>query len=803
MIAFKFVDPGQPVEDRMDRKALKVNGARKDEIEALRFLHSTTAGGISPFVGADCSVGMEYELQVAVEGKSEKVDLPLVISASNYYTNIVKRAGRGDLSPGCVAALDAFLHENHEQVWENSWIRLSRSCLTPWTRDLLARDLLADKKDPSRGQRSDIKRFSCVHQGEEMLRLPVSYLLKLSLANVASGQDMPVGAVQATAEKLLDHLVSDNTSPEILSFTIPRAGKARIGDLAGRETARTFLVCQLLVQYANAAFNLKESGQKCLIYFAPHAPSRQKRLNDIVPDGFYRHLFMSPCLSGWDQGEAKHEYMALCHKTLSRSQLNTISKLKDAGILTNNLITLPNTSNTCLANNGTHVSLGSAMLTDLAVSGKSGFTPAVEKYIGDLVIKIVEHFLPLFVATYSAAPYRIDFRDFHAENVLGFLPHELDYTHLRMVWRRWKKKAKIGFLGRSLTPFGPRWLDSMLATMLQLKGDIVPDFRLIDYLVTLLSTESSPALNGICGNHEDLKEELMEMGVFDNRLSIYLLYRQRLAAVSGYAGFEGRSYSLFSSLLDDMAEAVDIQNLVTALAYRYVLEEKICHGDIPDIPSVESERRQIFFGSAIGIPTFYVRCATSNRFLQKILMHVPTRRKSNRYRGYWRVGNNDYRLALLKVMEEDGADLIGQLRTGDRLDALKRRLEGQSPTAYDAIMKGVQRQLPSRRSVFSVPAEKFNSSAERYFRTELKQMHIREGLSVLADDCRNLEKNTDPEIRQIMAAVGSGGDGTRFIADTAEDIVRETAGVRTLGKILYLALAAIHIESHNGKGGSK
>jgi hypothetical protein len=31
--------------------------------------------------------------------------------------------------------------------------------------------------------------------------------------------------------------------------------------------------------------------------------------------------------------------------------------------------------------------------------------------------------------------------------VLGFLPHELDYTHLRMIWRRWRKKADLNFFG--------------------------------------------------------------------------------------------------------------------------------------------------------------------------------------------------------------------------------------------------------------------------------------------------------------------------------------------------------------------
>ena len=631
-----------------------------------------------------------------------------------------------------------------------------------------------------------------------MLRLPISYVLKLALANVISSDKKLALEIKSCGNKLLSHLLSDNTSPEVLSFTIPRAQGIRIGDLAAAETARTLLVCQLLIQYANRNFNLLKTGQKCLIYFAPHAPSRQKLLNELVPDGFYRHLFMSPCLSGWDRGEDKYQYMGLCHKTLSRSQLNTISKLKDAGIITNNLITLPNTSNTCLANNGTHVSLGSRVLTEIAENHNSEFTPAVEKYFGDLVIKIVEHFLPLFVGTYSAAPYRIDFKDFHPENVLGFLPHELDYTHLRMLWRRWKKKAKIGFMGRALTPFGPRWLDSMLATTLRLRGDLVPDFRLVDYLVTLLSTESSPSLNGVLGNHERLKEELMEMGVFDSRLSIYLLYRQRALATSGYAGFEGRSYSLFHTLMEDMAEAVDMQNLVTALAYKYILEEKVCHRDIPDVPSIESERRQIFFGSAIGIPTFYVRYNTDNRFMRKILSFVQFSRKSNRYRGYVRVKNSEYKLALLKVLRQDGAGLIKKLNVSDRLVSLEEKLSGSAKTAQHRILNGVRNQQPHRKGPFSVSADNFNSSMEEYFRGELKRQHIREGLDVLMNDCTTLEHQTENGFSQLISKITPGSSAANYIATNVEKIVSETVDSATLENILHICLAVIHHQQqHN------
>jgi hypothetical protein len=779
----------------MGRNILQAATSRKSEIESIGFLQREKTKIIEPFVGSDSTAGMEYELQVAVEGHCKDVDLPQAILGSNYYGNIVKRVHRGDLAPESVEALNTFLHKNESKIWENSWIRFRPQFLSAWTKELLAEDFLADKKNRDGGRRKDAGRYTCMHQESEMLRLPVSYLLKLSLAQAISSTTPLPAEIDSIGKKLLSHLVSDNTSPEILSFTIPRAGTRRIGELAGAETARTFLVCQLLIQYANRAFRLEDSGQKALLYFAPHAPARQKQLNELVPDGFYRHLFMSPCLSGWDRGEEKHQYMALCHKTLSRSRLNTISKLKDAGILVNNLVVLPNTSSTCLANNGIHVSLGSAVLSQLAMSSQSGFTPSVEKYFGDLVIKIVEHFLPLTVGTCSAAPYRIDFQDFHPENVLGFLPHELDYTHLRMVWRRWKKKADLHFLGRSFTPFGPRCFDTIFAKVLGLRGDIVPDFRLLDYFVTLLSTESSPALNGAMASHDHLKEELMEMGVFDTRMSIYLLYRQRLLAASGYCGFEGRSYSLFPSHLDDMAEAVDIQNLITALAYKYVLQEKVCHRDIPDVPSLESERRQIFFGTAIGLPTFYVRSDSGNIFLRKILRHVHTSRKSNRYRGYLRIKNKDYRLALLKVVEEDGAELIEKLQVGDRLHSLEEKINDFDRTAGGKLISGVGRHLPSRKAPLSVSGNIFNSSAEHYYRTELKRFHIREGLDVLIKDCSRLDKDRNPCLQHIGRDVFGDDGAAAYVARNIETIVSETADETTLLRLVHICLAVIHDSS--------
>ena len=62
--------------------------------------------------------------------------------------------------------------------------------------------------------------------------------------------------------------------------------------------------------------------------------------------------------------------------------------------------------------------------------------------------------------------------------------------------------------------------------------------------------------------------------------------------VMGYSGFKRCYYSQFSSLLEDMAPAASFQNLLTALAFKYILSGKVKHADIPDNPFVESERQQ-------------------------------------------------------------------------------------------------------------------------------------------------------------------------------------------------------------------
>lgn len=695
-----------------------------------------------PFMPNDVTAGSENEMQTAVCGDKEKVDLPQTILRSNYYLNILKRIQSEEIQKGRLNDFEKYLGEGQQNIWENSWVRFSPNYLNSFAKRILMRDLMSDKKHYKSGFRNDLPKFIVLDKGEEKLRIPISYLLKISLADIIGEQkELPL-SIKHTAFKLLKHYINDNTSPETFSFNLsilsPESGN---GLQLARETSLRFLFSTLLVEYAVKKFRLNETGQRVLLYFLPHPPLRQRYLNDIIPDSFYRELFINPCLSGWNEGEKKYHYMQLCHRVLSRSHLNALMKLKEAGLIVNDLITLPNTSNISLANNGTHISLGSRYLTEL-LSNHDKFDAVHEKYFGDLVIKIVEHFLPLFIGTYSADPYRMDFTDFHPEKALGFLPHELHYTHLRMLWRCWKKKADIKVLGRPITPFGLHWLDSFLSAVAGLRGDFLTDFRLINYLVALLATENSSALNGKLGNTEELKRELSEMGVFDERMSVYMLYRLREYKQMGFSGFEGRYYSLFENLREDMANAVTLQVLITNLAYKYIAEGTVVHEMIPDDPFSESERRQIVFGNAIDIPTFFIRANTRNLFLRRILMMTKGNKHSNRYPGYIKVNNIEYKKALLNILHHDAKELIEIWNCKNVLNDLEMRInEPQKYSTIYKLLKGVLSDV-KQKSVLKMNAIEFNQLTEKFYITDLRKKYIEEAFGFLREELMLLERKS-------------------------------------------------------------
>ncbi|GLQ29885.1 hypothetical protein [Litoribrevibacter albus] len=736
-----------------------------------------------PFSADDITAGSETELQVAVMGDKNHVDLPCTIRNSSYYANIVRRSKTGDVPDTALEQLDEYLN-NESNVWENSWVRFPLEKLNTNSLKIFNYDLKADKKSEENLQRSDSSNFLFMEDDQPWVRVPISYLVRLSLADILAEKYELPEYIRSEGMKLVDNFSNDNTSPETHSFTVLNLDKQKgLGFQLSRETSHRFLFTHLLTEYANKHFGLEHFQQKALIFFSPHPPSRQKQLNDCISDNFYRALFMSPCLSGWDKGEEKHAYMALCHQVLSRSHLNAVAKLRDAGIINSNLIILPNTSNISLANNGTHISLGSKKVQRAIEDKQNAFNEAHEKLLGDLVIKITEHFLPLFVGTYTAAPYRIDFEQFHPETALGFLPHELDFTHLRMFWRRWKNKAKIKFIGRPITPFGPNLVDQTVSSSLGLKGDFVPDFRLIDYPAALLSTDENAALDGKLGNQDLLKEDLDKMGIFDKNMSMYLLFKLREFHKMGYCGFEGRHYSLFHSIEHDMGQAVNLQILIQALAYKLIAEGKVTHKDIPDSPEIESERRQIFFTAAVQLKKFSIKQDTQNQFLTTLLQSAKRIKKSRRNKGFNSVRLKDYREALVNFIKTEGEELITSLGLEETVTDLERRLNSDfsvSDRLVSDILKEERHDNPIKLS-----GKRFNSKAEEYYRTDLRIKHLAEAMDSIFIQVKAMTTEHQTQLQQSLKIEI---ELTEWLFQTKQHLISEALNSDRIRKLVALII---------------
>ncbi len=133
--------------------------------EVLGIPHPRETGFIEslPFSSDDVTAGSETELQAAVCGRREHVDLPLVIESSNYFANVVKRAAAGDTPDRAVTDLERYLEGNIDGVWENSWVRFPKRKLSDFARQIFDSDMLLDKKNPESHLRADANKYHYNH----------------------------------------------------------------------------------------------------------------------------------------------------------------------------------------------------------------------------------------------------------------------------------------------------------------------------------------------------------------------------------------------------------------------------------------------------------------------------------------------------------------------------------------------------------------------------------------------------------------------------------------------------------------
>jgi hypothetical protein len=221
---------------------------------------------------------------------------------------------------------------------------------------------------------------------------------------------------------------------------------------------------------------------------------------------------------------------------------------------------------------------------------------------------------------------------------------------------------------------------------------------------------------------------------------------------------------------------------------------------IPDDPSLESERRQVFFAAAIGIPTFFVNRQTGNVFLRRIVERVPGTRPSRRYPGYIRVPITGYLHTLTTFIREEGADLLEMLGLGETIDDLRDRLENpREMSAAGRLTRGILDSMGETEPL-KVDATEFNAAAELHYRDTLRKAHLEEAFSSFMEDCSHLEllaRDGDSLARSVLGALPMGGGASCFLQAIRSDLVKERLDAATLRQLIGLTLFTVHHDTDN------
>jgi hypothetical protein len=218
---------------------------------------------------------------------------------------------------------------------------------------------------------------------------------------------------------------------------------------------------------------------------------------------------------------------------------------------------------------------------------------------------------------------------------------------------------------------------------------------------------------------------------------------------------------------------------------------------IPDTPSAESERRQIFFGAAVGLPTFFVRKETHNPLMTRILNKTAEVRSSRRYPGYVRVHNLAYRKALLAVLREDAADLIELMGLEQTIDDLQARLSDfERLSVAGRLTQGIMAATP-HSTPLKMAAREFNLQAEQYYRDTLRRSQIQEAVSLLTATAGRIDREQcrlDDETRRALRSVLQDQDMIGLVQRCTPDLLNDQADLRTLQRLANLLLLTVHIE---------
>jgi signal transduction histidine kinase len=174
-------------------------------------------------------------------------------------------------------------------------------------------------------------------------------------------------------------------------------------------------------------------------------------------------------------------------------------------------------------------------------------------------------------------------------------------------------------------------------------------------------------------------------------------------------------------------------------------------------------------------------------------------RSSHRYSGYNRIYNIEYRRALLDIIRNDAADIIEMLGMRETIRDLGYRInEPDHFSAAGKLTRGILNQAHAK-SPMNLQADTFNLAAEKYYRTVLREQHIREAFDILREDIVKLDQavsGISHEMRNLLHSILQGKNPASFMETAQSEVILGTTEPQTLEKLVYLILAYTHYKNN-------
>ena len=111
-------------------------------------------------------------------------------------------------------------------------------------------------------------------------------------------------------------------------------------------------------------------------------------------------------------------------------------------------------------------------------------------------------------------------------------------------------------------------------------------------------------------------------------------------------------------------------------------------------------------------------------------------------RSYYGIHNREYRLALLRFIREEAADLLEMNQLQDTLTDLENRLLDPDRNAVcGRLVQSITGGKMSNRAPFKMTAQEFNEAAEKNYRHRLRLSHLQESWEYFSNDIRAMLRN--------------------------------------------------------------